>query len=305
MIEFILLLKNHMVEFFTTLRDSIVDLLHKGWLDSREIVIGITIILVFDVFLLTRMNTAKRKYINSQHDEWSGEDNKRYVEYYKKKQYIQTIRWIMWVIIVMSFILYHNPNIFAGLAIAVWAFVIAFGSVFVSLALYLYLIAYYSPGQSIKIGQVIGEIVSITPLYLKILGKNESGEHTWELINIPNHQLLHNQIFLIDLDLVSTQKNTITIVYDHEVYNLPFEQFNEQLKAFLDNLFPINTLSMSDHYKSYKWYKYKLTYDINEKGKTLISLGFLCKRSQSYNYRYKIIWFLENTKISETKREEA
>ena len=55
---------------------------------------------------------AKRKYLQNQQEEENSEDNKRYIEYYKKKQYIQTIRGIMRIVLIMSIVLYHNPNIF-------------------------------------------------------------------------------------------------------------------------------------------------------------------------------------------------
>ena len=108
-----------MLDVLHNIWTAILNLFHKRGLDSREVVTIMITILVIDLILLSRMNIAKRKYINSQQDEGIGEDNKRYVEYYKKKQYIQTLRGIMRAVIVLSFILYHNPNIFAGLAIAI------------------------------------------------------------------------------------------------------------------------------------------------------------------------------------------
>ena len=165
-----------------------------------------------------------------------------------------------------------------------------------SLGVYLYLISFYSPGQSVKVGDSTGEIVSITPLYLKLLGRNESGDHDGELISIPNHQVWQYRISLLDLELSTVQKIIMNIGYDYDRYGLSFEDFVNQLKVFLDDTFPINTIKMADHYKSYKGYKYKLSYDIEHDGTSLISLGFLCKRSKTSDYKYKIISFLENLK---------
>ena len=123
---------------------------------------------------------------------------------------------------------------------------------FVSLGVYLYLLSFFSPGHYVKVGDVTGEIVSITPLYLKILGRNESGDHTGALINIPNHMVWQEQINIIDLDLVSIQKSIMDISYDYDRYGVSFDIFVKQLKAFLDTLFPINTSKTIAHYKSYK-----------------------------------------------------
>lgn len=274
------------------IRNSIVDILHKRWLDSREVVILVIAILVIDLLLLSRLHYAKHQYLeNQEYGTW--EDNKRYVSYYKKKQYINTIRWLMRTLLFISFILYNNPNIFAGLAIAIWAFVISFGSVFVSLWIYLYLLSFYSPGNYIRVGEITGEIVSITPLYLKLLWRSESGDHTGEFISIPNHKVWQNNVSFIDLDATSVQKNIIDIGYDYDRYHLSFDEFVDKLKLFLDDIFPINTIKTADHYKSYKWYKYKLNFSIDKDNKSIISIWFLCKRSKTHEYKYKIVAFLE------------
>lgn len=123
---------------------------------------------------------------------------------------------------------------------------------FVSLGVYLYLLSFYSPGNYVKVGDITGEIVSITPLYLKLLERNESGDHTGEFISIPNHKVWQNNIALVDLDLASIQKSIMEIGYDYERYHVSFDEFVEKLKKFLDDTFPINTIKTADHYKSYK-----------------------------------------------------
>ncbi len=83
-------------------------------------VIGILVgALVMDIVLLSRLSKAQKTYHFHAEDSGTGEDNKRYVSYYKKKQRINTLRGILWFGVIMFFVIRHNPNIFAGLAIAI------------------------------------------------------------------------------------------------------------------------------------------------------------------------------------------
>ncbi len=91
--------------------------------------------------------------------------------------------------------------------------------------MYVYLMTSYSPGDSVKIGDVMGEIITIMPLYTKILGKNETGEHTGELINIPNNQIRQEKIVLVDLSLQGIQKVLITVPFQAKRYDVGFEEF--------------------------------------------------------------------------------
>lgn len=106
-----------MTELVQDIRIKIVDILTKLGLNSWEAVIIIMMILTVDVFLLHKRNQAKKEFLRKQ-EEGKNDDDERYVKYYKKKQYIYTLRGIMWAVVILSFILYHNSNIFAGLAIA-------------------------------------------------------------------------------------------------------------------------------------------------------------------------------------------
>lgn len=279
-------------EIMSIVRNTFVEIMTKLGIDSWYVVVMAIILLTLDIILMARMNKARNIYMVNEENS-DTEDSHRYVDYYKRKQYIQTIRWIIRAVAILSFIIYHNPNIFAGLAIAIWAFVITFWSVFLSLWIYLYLISFYSPGQSIKIGERIGEIVSITPLYLKLLGKNQSGDHTGELVNIPNHKIWQEHISLIDLDLASIEKTLFDIPYHANQHEISFKDFVKELRAFLDNLFPINTAKTIGHYKSYKWYKYKLSFSLNDKWQSIVHVWFLSKRSKTSDYLYQIITFYE------------
>lgn len=134
------------------------------------------------------------------------------------------------------------------------------------------MISFYSPGQCIKIGESTGEILSITPLYLKLLGRNLNGEHTGELLHIANHQIRQHKIALIDLDLNTVQKVLMEIPYNYDDYCLSFDDFVHQFQEFLNETFPINSLKFAEHYKSFKGYKYKLNYDIDSEGRSIVRL---------------------------------
>lgn len=271
-------------------------ILAERWFWSWVFVGSIIIVLVIDMILLSRLSSAQKEY-RLHVDEGAWEDNKWYVSYYKKKQYIQTMRGVMWAVFVLFFIIRHNPNIFAGMAIALWAFVVAFSSFAISIVVYAYLMTFYVPWDSVKIGNVMGEIISITPLYIKLLGKNETWEHTGELINIPNHLVRQEKIILVDLSLRGVQKVLMSIPFAHTNYSVSFDEFLKSLQEHLDSVLSINTSKSSEHYKSYKWYKYKLAFDINKDGTVMIRIGFLTKRSQASSLKLSIISFVESKKI--------
>ena len=62
------------------------------------------------------------------------------------------------------------------------------------------------------------------------------------------------------------------IWYDYDRFQLPFDEFVEQLQTFLDSMLPKNTAATAEHYKSYKGYKYKLNFSINKNGDSIISM---------------------------------
>lgn len=277
------------------MRNTLSWILSARWLGSWLFVGTIVTVLIVDMILLARLSSAQKKY-HLHVDEGVWEDNKWYVSYYKTKQYIQTIRGVMRTILVFFLIIRHNPNIFAGMAIALWAFVVAFSSFAVSIVMYAYLMTFYAPGYSVKIWNVMGEIISITPLYIKILGKNDTWEHTWELINIPNHLVRQEKIILVDLSLRGTQKVLMNIPFSHTNYTISFDEFLELLQQHLDVLLPTNTAKSSEHYKSYKWHKYKLSFDVTKDWSVMIKIWFLTKRSQASALKLSIISFIESKK---------
>lgn len=223
-------------------------------------------------------------------------DDKRYMLYYRKRHYIQTMRAVLRVWLIAFFVVNHNPNIFAGMAIALWAFVIIFGSFFV----YVHLISRYTPWHTVKIDTSMGEIIQITPLYLQILWKNTYGERTGEMINIPNHEVRQKQITIIDLKSTAIEKVSMIIPYTMDHYAQWFDLFIDALEDFLESVLMKNTAKRAENYKSYKGHKYKISFDVDRDG-VAVRIGFLCQRKEVTIMKRKIITYVESIKQPQTE----
>jgi hypothetical protein len=68
---------------------------------------------------------------------------------------------------------------------------------------------------------------------------------------IPNYQMWNNPIVKVDLSLDNYAKDSLTVIYDPENFNISFEKFSNSLKKYLDNLFPVRAASDVDYFKSY------------------------------------------------------
>ena len=76
-----------------------------------------------------------------------------------------------------------------------------------------------------------------------ISGKNDFGENTGEFYIIPNHQIWTNPVVKVDLSLDNVTKHSLTLVYDGANFLLPFDEFIQELEAFLLGLMPIKAAS--------------------------------------------------------------
>jgi hypothetical protein len=61
----------------------------------------------------------------------------------------------------------------------------------------------------------------------------------------------NNPIVKVDLSLDNYAKDSLTIVYDPKNFNITFEEFSNNLKKFLDGLFPVRSASNVAYFKSY------------------------------------------------------
>lgn len=143
------------------------------------------------------------------------------------------------------------------------------------------------------------QILYIKLLHVWLSGKNDFGENTWEFFVIPNYQMWNNPIVKVDLSLDNYAKDSLTIVYEPKNFNISFEEFSDNLKKYLDNLFPVKSASNVAYFKSYIWVKYKIDYKYDWDWKANIRIWFVEKRSKAKHIKEKIISFVEDQKKAE------
>ena len=143
------------------------------------------------------------------------------------------------------------------------------------------------------------QILYIKLLYVWLSGKNDFGENTWEFFVIPNYQMWNNPIVKVDLSLDNYAKDSLTIVYEPKNFNISFGEFSDNLKKYLDNLFPVKSASNVAYFKSYIWVKYKIDYKYDWDWKANIRIWFVEKRLKAKHIKEKIISFVEDQKKTE------
>ena len=103
-----------------------------------------------------------------------------------------------------------------------------------------------------------------------ISGKNDFGENTGAFYIIPNHQIWTNPVVKVDLSLDNITKHSLTLVYDGTTFLLPFDEFIQELEAFLLGLMPIKAASQVSYFKSYIGVRYKIDFTYDKDGKPCI-----------------------------------
>ena len=103
-----------------------------------------------------------------------------------------------------------------------------------------------------------------------ISGKNDFGENTGEFYIIPNHQIWTNPVVKVDLSLDNITKHSLTLIYDGTNFLLPFDEFIQELEAFLLGLMPIKAASQVSYFKSYIGVRYKIDFTYDKDGKPCI-----------------------------------
>ncbi|USN55851.1 MAG: hypothetical protein H6765_04705 [Candidatus Peribacteria bacterium] len=166
-----------------------------------------------------------------------------------------------------------------------------------SFVTYFYILSTTEVGQTVRIGQRQGDIIRIRPLYVSITGRSDSGEHTGELINIPNYKVWDSPIVKVDLALNTYTKAILTLYFDQIDWHLPFHEFMEQLEEFLSAKLEKGTGKAVAHFKTYRGYAYKLGFSYMTDGAVEVRIGFICQLKDAVAQKRMIIEFIESLRF--------
>lgn len=245
----------------------------------------------------------KKKYVEPYEWSWNTVNREFYIKYYKKVQYIELFWAIFLILLMFIYLLTKDKIIWAVWAVWVWWFLITFQTFSVSLLTYFLLIRNYKIWDCISVvinwEKIQGQILFVKLLHLWLSWKNDFWENTGKFYSIPNYQLWNNPIIKVDLSLDNNAKDSLTIIYDPKVYNISFKEFSNELKTYLNTLFPVKSASETGYFISYIWVKYKRDVSYNSDWRATIRIWFVEKRTKAKEIKEKIISFVEDRKKTE------
>ncbi|MFC2695517.1 MAG: hypothetical protein ACFN4U_00505 [Candidatus Absconditicoccaceae bacterium] len=245
-------------------------------------------------------SALKKKYIDPYERSKNTQNKQFYIEYYRRSQYVNVFGVALVVILFFTYLLTKDKIVGTVLAVGIGAILITFQTFTVSFFTYFILVRNYNVGDTVSVGagKYQGEILYIKSLYMGVSGKNDFGENTGEFYIIPNHQIWTNPVVKVDLSLDNVTKHSLTLVYDGTNFLLPFDEFIQELEAFLLGLMPIKAASQVSYFKSYIGVRYKIDFTYDKDGKPCVWIGFVAKRSEGVRIKKAILSFVEAKKIS-------
>ena len=243
-------------------------------------------------------SALKKKYIDPYERSKNTQNKQFYIEYYRRSQYVNVFGVALVVILFFTYLLTKDKIVWTVLAVGIWAILITFQTFTVSFFTYFILVRNYNVGDTVSVGawKYQWEILYIKSLYMGISGKNDFGENTGEFYIIPNHQIWTNPVVKVDLSLDNVTKHSLTLVYDGTNFLLPFDEFIQELEAFLLGLMPIKAASQVSYFKSYIGVRYKIDFTYDKDGKPCIWIWFVAKRSDWIRIKKAILSFVEAKK---------
>ena len=261
---------------------------------------------IYKLFFYKKINKIKQE-ISKKYSEEILEDIENldsldqdlYIEYYKEKNILKIIRFWVFFILFVSFIILKFPGIFNFLAIAIGAIIITMKEILLSFISFFYTSTHYKIWENIVTWDINNtirwEIVYINMLNIGLIWKTESWEYNWEIYTIPNFKLLLENIRKEELGLNSFRKQEIKIYFTSSIFNMKFDNFISELKIFLDTELLRCNINTIWNYKTYLWYKYKIKF-LYDKEYLIIRISFIEKVKKWLFIKNKIISFIESKK---------
>ena len=290
---------NQILNSFAYVWDSIVKFVYE----QPFIFVIILIIALWSSISQIFKVRLKKKYVEPYEWSWNTVNREFYIKYYKKVQYIELFWAIFLILLMFIYLLTKDKIIWAVWAVWVWWFLITFQTFSVSLLTYFLLIRNYKIWDCISVvinwEKIQWQILFVKLLHLWLSWKNDFWENTGKFYNIPNYQLWNNPIIKVDLSLDNNAKDSLTIIYDPKVYNISFKEFSNELKTYLNTLFPVKSASETGYFISYIWVKYKRDVSYNSDWRATIRIWFVEKRTKAKEIKEKIISFVEDRKKTE------
>ncbi len=260
-------------------------------------------LLVIEVYLRIAKKKLKIKYKYNKDKVEDFEDmEKIWIEYYKKNQNLFVIRVISIFIAIAIILVSFDVNAFNLLAVVAGATIIIFRDYIFSFITFFYIISIYKIGDDVKTDTILGEILRINPLYVAIAGKDDDGEYNGKLHRVPNSIFITQKIEAQELKADDYRRVMITAVFSTEKFMDGFSIWLDKVRNFLEETLPARTLERVGHFKGYLGVKYKINFDYNDKGDTVVRISFIARPPKNIELKEKIIEYIETLRNPSDKK---
>ena len=287
----------HILKTFT-------DSTEKLW-DKDSLIIGVIItIILIEIIAIFIKRWIKTRIFAIQKDLATDNENPEYyLEYYRKWQIIDIIRFAVFIVGLGTLIVTRTSIGGSFFIVVAGALVITFRDFILSVVAFFIILRRYKIGETIGIGDIQGQIISIRMFTVWLLGKDNDGDNTGRHFTIPGNKFLTETIKREELQVESIRKELIRIPYSHESYSLNFVEFNKELKNILNNMLPMITKKNCGNFQTYIWYKYKLDVDYYEDKCIIITVGIIGKWRKNVERKEQIVEWAEQYRIQKSPRE--
>lgn len=257
--------------------------------------VTLIVVYIFGELIFAQIKTYRKKHYIIAHDD-DDASSEQYLLYFQKKQYINIARVVLILVLLGAYLAWRNIFLFSGLGIAAWAIVLTFGRYLTGLFNFLQILPVFKIGQTIKVDDMMGEIISIKPLEMTLSGKNERWEHNGMNYQIPLYMFSEKVIIRYDLSVNAIMKTILRIPYNATLFQIRFSEFIQRLETYLDPKFTKNTHKTAGNYESYIGHKYKYNLEYLDDGTIIMFLWFLGTRNDNRLITREILLFVESMK---------
>lgn len=292
------------MQTITTIFSNIIHSLEKLWDKDAFIISLIASVVLAEVIAIFVKRSIKRRIFAIQKDTTDKENPEYYLEYYKKWQVIDIVR-VAIVVVVLGVLLVSRTSIGANFFIVVaGALILTFRDFILSILAFFIILRRYKIGETVGIGDIQGQIISIRMFTIGLLGKDNDGDNTGRHFTIPGYRFLTETIRREELQVESIRKELIKIPYSHDTYSIGFSEFITKLKTEIDTILPMVTKKNCGNFQTYIGYKYKMDIDYLEDKCIVITIGLVGKWRRNVERKEQIISWTEQFRAKKPHREE-
>ncbi len=283
--------------------NTLLNSIEKLWDKDALFILLIGSIILIEIMAIFIKRYIKKQIFAIQKDLNSDNENPEYyLEYYRKWQIIDIIRFSVFFVAIGTLIVTRTSIGASFFVVVAGALVITFRDFILSIVAFFIILRRYKIGETIGIGDIQWQIISIRMFTVWLLGKDNDGDNTGRHFTIPGYKFLTETIRREELQVESIRKELIRIPYSHESYSIGFNQFNKELKNLLNTILPMITKKNCGNFQTYIGYKYKLDVDYYEDKCITITVWIIWKWRKNVERKEQIVEWAEQFRLEKNDR---